>query len=215
MHTPKTMPPKKIAAKIAEVALRLLENKGAEAVSMRRVAKAVGITPMAIYHHFPGREALLKAITDAEFDKLLAFAEARISRRRSGAPLMDMMDGYLDYAVARPRVFDYVFSKPRPDARRFPKDFRARRSPTLNLIADAVAQGMKCGELREDDIWEVAMSIWAHVHGCVALYRGGRFDLSERQFRQIYRRSLCRLMNGLQAEQKISKSRIHHEGNFS
>jgi AcrR family transcriptional regulator len=59
------------ADRIAYVALSILEKEGPEAVSMRRVAEAVGITPMAIYHHFPSREALLNTITDREFAKLL------------------------------------------------------------------------------------------------------------------------------------------------
>jgi AcrR family transcriptional regulator len=35
------------------------------------IADALGITPMAIYHHFPSRDALLTMITDREFAKLL------------------------------------------------------------------------------------------------------------------------------------------------
>ena len=64
------------ADRIANVALTILENEGPEAVSMRRVAEAVGVTPMAIYHHFPSREALLNTITDREFAKLLSYMQA-------------------------------------------------------------------------------------------------------------------------------------------
>ena len=50
---------------IAEIALRILEEEGPEKVSMRRIAKEVGITPMAIYYHYPNRQALLQSITDS------------------------------------------------------------------------------------------------------------------------------------------------------
>ena len=40
---------------------------------MGRVAKEVGITPMAIYHHFPSREDLLGAVLDSEFAKVAEF----------------------------------------------------------------------------------------------------------------------------------------------
>jgi len=43
------------AEQIAKVVLEILESEGPEAVSMRRIAHAVGVTPMAIYHHFPNR----------------------------------------------------------------------------------------------------------------------------------------------------------------
>ena len=57
---------------------------------------------------------------------------------------------------------------------------------------------MKAGALRKDDPWEVAMALWAQAHGCVTLYRAGRFAMSERQFRTFYRASLRRLLTGLQ-----------------
>jgi AcrR family transcriptional regulator len=190
---------KNTAAKIAEVALGILEKEGPEAVSMRRVARAIGITPMAIYHYYPSREGLLKSITDAEFAKLGAHAGRLLARSktRGKSDLTRAVDAYLDYAFARPRIFDYVFSKPRFDARKFPEDFQARRSPTLNPVADVVAEAMTKGELKKDDVWEVALQLWAHVHGYVALYRGGRFSLDEKQFRALYHRAVRRLLEGV------------------
>lgn len=195
---------KATAEQIALVALRLLERGGPEAVTMREVANAVGITPMAIYHHFPNREALLKAVTDAEFGKLRCLIEAirQHGSTKPRAQLKEMMMSYVDYALAQPRLFDYVFSRPRPDARRFPDDFRARRSPTLTLFADAVAEAMLAGELKKDDVWEVTLALWAHIHGYLALYLGGRFDLSEEEFRGLCDRSVKRLMNGIRVKGK-------------
>ena len=56
--------------KIATAARRLLDKEGAEAVSMRRVAQAAGITAMAIYRHYPNRDALLNAVADEGFEEL-------------------------------------------------------------------------------------------------------------------------------------------------
>jgi AcrR family transcriptional regulator len=187
------------ATRIAETALRILEREGPEAVSMRRVAEAVGITPMAIYHHFPNRKALLTSITDQEFSRLLAYMKAHRLRGNGTRRFIGVMEGYIDYALARPRLFDYVFAQARPGARRFPGDFRARRSPTLNMVADEVAAAMQNGFLKKDDVWEVAFALWAHVHGYVVVYRAGRIDLSEKQFRTLVRRSLRRFLDGLRS----------------
>jgi len=199
MLSPQTIPTITTAEHITQVALELLESEGAEAVSMRRVASAVGITPMAIYHHFPNREALLNYITDAEFSKLLEYILAHPLRGDSESRLVDILEGYVDYALARPRIFDYVFSRPRPGARRFPKDFRGRRSPTLNHVADVVATAMEQGDLRKDDVWEIAFALWAHVHGYITLYRAGRISLSQKGFRELVHRSLRRFIHGLKA----------------
>ncbi len=187
----------KTAEQIAETALRILEEEGPEKVSMRRIAKEVKITPMAIYYYYPDRQSLLKSITDAEFGKLLSFFEARQKRTAPEDRLLTIMDGYLDYAFARPRIFDYVFSQYREGARQFPEGFRNRQSPTLNPIADILAEAMQAGELKQDDVWEIALELWAHAHGYVTLYRAGRFNLTERQFRTLVRRSFRRLLDGL------------------
>ena len=52
---------KPTAERISEAALRLLEAAGPDCVTMRAVAAAAGITPMAIYYHFRNRDSLLKS----------------------------------------------------------------------------------------------------------------------------------------------------------
>jgi len=185
--------------RIAETALKLLESGGEDGVSMRRVAAAVGITPMAIYHHFADRKTLLNFVVDREFTKYSESLQATPRRGTYESQILTSMDAYIDYAFAHPRIFDYVFAEPRPGARRFPEDFRARRSPTLNPVADLLQKAMEAGYLKQDDVWEVAMELWAHTHGYVALYRGGRFDLPEKEFRALVRRSIRRMIHGLKA----------------
>jgi len=109
------------------------------------------------------------------------------------------MDYYIDYSFAHPRVFNYVFSQRRFDARQFPRDFVARRSPTMNVVANTVSSAMKSGTIKKDSVWEIAMEFWAHIHGYIALHQAGRFDLSEREFRQLCRRSMKRIIYGLKS----------------
>ena len=185
--------------RIAETALKLLETGGEDGVSMRRVAAAVGITPMAIYHHFADRKALLNFVVDREFTKYSETFQSLPRRGTYESQILTCMDTYIDYAFAHPRIFDYVFAESRPGARRFPEDFRARRSPTLNPVADLLQKAMEAGYLKQDDVWELAMELWAHTHGYVALYRGGRIDLPEKEFRALVRRSIRRMLHGLKA----------------
>ena len=37
---------------------------------------------------------------------------------------------------------------------------------------------MQTGQVKKDDVWEVALELWALTHGYVALYRAGRFALA-------------------------------------
>lgn len=185
--------------KIRRAALKLFERGGADAVSMRRVADAVGITPMAIYRHFPNREALLKRLSDDSFQAIAHEWAAQATHPDVLERLQALLTPYLDYALANPHLFDHAFSLRRDDARRFPADFRERQSPTLTVIADAIDEGMRGGVLRADDPWDVAMTLWAHSHGLIALYRAGRFSYDEAQFRAFYLASLRRVIDGIKA----------------
>lgn len=187
------------AEKILEAAHALFDSEGPEAVSMRRVADAVGITPMAIYRHFPNREALLKRLSDDSFNAVAH----EWKRRGAGADpvkrLMALSEPYLDYALAHPHLFDHAFSVRRDDARKYPEDFRADLSPTFNVTVAAIKEGMAKGLLKKDDPYDVGMTMWAHQHGLVALYRAGRFSFDEAQFRAFCKKSLRRLIDGIKA----------------
>lgn len=182
--------------RIIEAARTILLAEGAGAVSMRRVAAIVGVTPMAIYRHFADRDALLKSVADASFAEI---ARRWVDKPRQGdldARVREMLDDHLDFALGQPRLYDFVFTELRHDARRFPDDFRAGRSPTLNLVADAISDGMRQGVLRRDDEWEIALSVAALLHGLVALYRGRRIGLSEQEFRALCHRAVGRVVDG-------------------
>ena len=183
--------------KILRAAHKLMDKGGAEAVSMRRVAEAVGITPMAIYRHFPNREALLKRISDDSFASVAQDWERRSRHPDVYQGLLPSLEQYLDYALTHPNLFDHAFSARRDDARRFPEDFRDRQSPTLTVIADKLAEGMQQGLFRPADPWDVAMTLWGLGHGLIALYRAGRFSYDEKRFRAFYLQSLETVFDGI------------------
>jgi AcrR family transcriptional regulator len=185
--------------RIAAAALELLERDGPEAVSMRRVAKMVGVTPMAIYHHYADRQALLQALVYSELEKLNALAARAAAPCARPADLIRAADAYLDYALERPHMFDYIYSARRPRPVRYPEDIRARKSLALTSLADEIAVSMEQGEMAKDDVWEVTLQCWAHTHGFVALYRAGWFTLDEKAFRALYHRAVMRLARGLRA----------------
>lgn len=185
--------------KILRAAHKLFDREGADAVSMRRVADAVGITPMAIYRHFPNREALLKKLSDDSFNATAQNWETHSRDSDVLQRVVALMEPYLDYALAHPHLFDHAFSVRRDDARRYPEDFRAGLSPTFNVALAAVVDGMEQGVLKPGDPHDVTMTLWAQQHGLIALYRAGRFSYDETQFRTFCLQSLGRLIDGIKA----------------
>jgi AcrR family transcriptional regulator len=164
---------------------------------MRRVAKAVGITPMAIYRHYPDRAALLKALADEGFEELAARLTGKRFSTSIEERLTQMGEIYLNHALQNPRLFELMFLKPREGARRYPQDFKAGDSPTANLLAEAIREGMKSGHFCEDDVWEIVFEMGALSHGLIMLYLGGRMGMTPARFRALYRRSLRRYIHGI------------------
>jgi AcrR family transcriptional regulator len=183
--------------KIAAAARRLLDKEGAEGVTMRRVAATVGITPMALYRHYPNRDGLLNAVADAGFFELAA---KLAGLRLTGAidrQLLKILDVFLDHAFDNPRLFELMFLTKREGARQYPEDFRTRRSPTANVSADVIAKAMETGYFRKDNVWEIVFETGALMQGLIMLYLGGRMVMSPSDFRSFCHRSFGRYLNGI------------------
>jgi AcrR family transcriptional regulator len=183
--------------KIATAARRLLDKEGVEAVTMRRVAEAVGITAMAVYRHYADRAALLNTLADRGFEELAARLHSLHLSGDIEEQLLKILDVFLEHALEKPKLFELMFLKPREGARRYPQDFKAGRSPTANLAAQVIERGMKNGYFRKDDVWEIVFETGALWQGLIMLYLGGRMDMSPSRFRSFCHRSFRRYVHGI------------------
>jgi AcrR family transcriptional regulator len=185
------------AGKIRAAAGKLLDRDGPDAVTMRRVAAAVGITPMALYRHFEHRDGLLNALSDAGFEQMAQRLARKVPPAEPEAQLVANLDAFLDFALEKPRLFELMFLRKREGARKFPEDFRTGKSPTASFSKAALEAGMKSGVFRRDDAWEITFETGALLQGLVMLYVGGRVGLSEKEFRALCHRAFRRYFHGI------------------
>jgi AcrR family transcriptional regulator len=187
--------------RIARAARRLLDKEGVEAVTMRRVAAAVDITAMAVYRHYADRKALLNALADEGFRELAAQLTAErtagTGTRSFEARLTRVLDVNLSFSLQNPRLFELMFLVPREGARQYPRDFAAGKSPTANLMAEMVQEGIASGYFREVDVWAIVFETGALWQGLMMLYLGGRVSMSAARFRAYCHESLGRYLHGI------------------
>ncbi len=166
------------AARIAEAARRILVTEGSAAVTMRRVAGDVGVTPMAIYRHYANREELLRTIADTTFDELAAAWRARSPTGDPRARLAATVDGHLDLALGQPNLYFFLFTELRqqPD-----------RSPTFTALTGLVAA--EYGE-------RLALMVAAELHGLIQLHHSGRIGMAEPDFRAFCHEAVGRILGG-------------------
>ncbi|GAB4000754.1 hypothetical protein GCM10029992_33820 [Glycomyces albus] len=185
--------------RIAAVAKELVSEGGSEAVSMRKIGDALGLSQMAVYRHFSSREALLAHVAEELFDDTYERLSAKPIPTDSVEALHMAVDDLVDLALDRPRQFAFMFLEPREGARVFPSDFSGGRSRLFALLTGIVDDGIARGVLAPTDSWKVGLTLTAIVYGLVTLYQGGRFALSDEEFRDLCHESLERLLNGILA----------------
>jgi AcrR family transcriptional regulator len=205
------MPVRTTSERIARAARRLLDKQGVEAVTMRRVAAAVDITAMAVYRHYADRKALLNALADEGFRELAErlAAEHHIGSVRASSDashdashdieqrLTRVLDLNLSFALENPRLFELMFLTPREGARQYPRDFAAGKSPTANLFAELIREGITSGYFRETDVWAIVFETGALWQGLTMLYLGGRVSMSATRFRAYCHEAIGRYMRGI------------------
>jgi AcrR family transcriptional regulator len=185
--------------RIIRASRRLFDEKGLEELSLRSVARRVGITPMAIYRHFDSKEALVDALVLDGLAQWSARVDA-LPQAEGLAKIEQISEAFLDFALEEPRGFEAAFLIHSRKARRYPDDFVAGRSPAGTIQLKAIKQAMADGVLEADSAIEIMMTNAALGQGLVTLYRAGRIAGGEADFRKLYRRATRRLMNSFKTE---------------
>lgn len=168
---------------------------------MRDIAKAVGITPMAIYRHYENKQALIDALV---LDALGEWSGI-VAAIPPAAPLEWLRDigiAYLDFALRKPRRYEAAFLIHSTKARRYPDDFVGGQSPAgalqLRLIEELMAQGV----LKASSPVEVLVTNAGLSQGLITLYRAGRIAGGESEFRELYLRAAARSTQAFMTERQ-------------
>ena len=175
-------------ARIFVAARALFDQSGVDGVSMRRIADKVGITPMAIYKHYPDKDALLNALM---LDGFAAW-EARVKKVHSAEPLdwlREMGETFLDFALNQPRRYEAAFLLKASAARKYPHDFAQGRSPVISKAMARIEEARARDQIGDTPTMDIAISFVALTQGLVDMYRAGRFT-GESEFRIAYRKAL-------------------------
>ena len=188
--------------RILASACDLYLSQGLDGFSMRKLAKAVGVTAPAIYRHFEGREAVLADV--------LREAHRTFSRYLYGAlaaptPLERFMgagEGYLNFVIEHPRWYGMMHTAPEHlGMDELPEDIEALQNAIHQFWNDRVRECMQAGILKEGDPEETSVTMWAHAHGLVQLYHQGCFPVEADDFRALFKASGARMMAGVATEE--------------
>jgi AcrR family transcriptional regulator len=181
----------------------ILQREGLAGLSIRNVAKAVKLSPMAIYRHFTDKDDLIDALMLDGFAAWEAIAAA-IRTKDPTQWLERLLEAFLDFALSQPHRFDAAFIFPARAARRYPDDFVAGRSPVLEMAYVRIEQAKAEGTLDDTPTPQIALTLSALAQGFVSMHRAKRFA-NEQQLCAAYRIAMRRAISSFAKE---SSSRV-------
>jgi AcrR family transcriptional regulator len=159
---------------LLDAASGLLLEEGPGALTMRRVAGAVGCSTTVLYTMFGGKEGLADALYQEGFERLRRRLEAADGGLDPRARLGALADAYRGNALAERGYYGVMFQQAIPRFRPSPASL-AVAGASLEVLAEAVQDAMEAGLLRPGDPQAVAEVLWAAVHGAVSLELAGHF----------------------------------------
>jgi AcrR family transcriptional regulator len=174
----------RLTEEIVSGALALIERDGSdEAVTLRAVAREIGIAAPSIYAHFPDRDAIVLAVVVRVFDELTEAIEAGLSQaaRDPASRLVAGCEAYLAFGLEHPARYGVLFSERRMSAASAsdycrPVSIGPDGRPVLEfgaesfaLLVSAVADCVSAGVSASTDVVADATAIWVALHGTVTL----------------------------------------------
>ncbi|MFE3600136.1 TetR/AcrR family transcriptional regulator [Streptomyces sp. NPDC059096] len=163
-----------LRAALLRSALDLLDTDGADALSLRAVARHAGVSPNAPYRHYQDKEALLAALATHGFTELRARFEAATDDPGDPAAsrpadladaLAPLARATVHYALGHPGLFHLMFGHPCVSHAEVSAASDAAQTAVTTRIAAFAAP---------EDRESLKIGVWALVHGLSLLLLDGR-----------------------------------------
>lgn len=194
-----TTPPPELRDACIVAAQEVIAEHGIENLSLREVARRLGVSHQAPYRHYPSRDHLLAEVMRRCFQRFAAHLDARERFEDPEQDLESLGQQYLDYARQHPLEYRLMFSTTWPEA-----------AEELELVRDAThAFDVLRGVLRRlhgevaamRDLVELdALYIWSTMHGLAGVMNGqciGRLNLRAKVLNQAVQHAMGRMGIGL------------------
>ena len=166
-----------LRAALIEEGLVQLESKAPDEVSLREIARNVGVSATAVYRHFPDKAALFKALCDVAGQRMAAaFSDAMSKTADTREAFNAMGRAYVKFALRNPSLFRVMMTQSAPSD---------RRGAAPGAVANPFAMlSETLDSLMSPDATRTARDIrrlqaWSMVHGLAMLMLDGQVPANE------------------------------------
>lgn len=160
---------------LLEAAERALSDGGLSALSLRGIAKAVGVSHAAPAHYFPDKRALISALGVYGAEQLESALTAAIDPRSTPVRRIGRLGrAYLQFAAARPALFQVMLQRNATH----PVDgaLESAEAAALNVLRNEVHDAVQSGWGNGLPPNALTLLLWSTVHGLAALLADREID---------------------------------------
>lgn len=204
-----------VRTKILDAARALFASEGYEAVTMRRIARAIEYSPTALYLHFKDKESLIRDLCRADFQSL-AHSFSRIGKEKDPiVRLRKIGRAYVEFAEEHPNHYRLMFMTPPLRAEGEDLAELGRGNPEEDAyaflratVAQAIGSGRLRPGLRDADL--VAQAVWAGTHGVISLHIAKQGDpwIDWRPVKKTAALVIDALISGLTRNEPLPKMKL-------
>ena len=192
--------------RILTCACDLYLDDGFDGFSMRKLARAMGVTAPALYRHFESKEQLLLEVVGEGYKVFIQY----LHRGLSGADPLDRFrlagSAYLDFALEHPRYYEILYSYIQfLGLDELPPEIEPLAAGIHQFWLDRVRECMDAGVLRPEDPEAISRTFWALSHGFITIYQRCMLPLEEDEFKAEFMRAGARLLMGVGSDELVSQ----------
>jgi len=151
----------------AEIQLR---EVGVESLSLRALARGIGVSQTAPYRHFEDKNQLLVALATKGYRELFSALEAAKSAAAENPAdqLRGLAHCYINFSSANPELFKLMFG-PSLESGEEETELRIVTRATLNLVRSVMQSGIERGDFAQQDVDYLSNAAWSSIYGLAIL----------------------------------------------
>jgi AcrR family transcriptional regulator len=154
---------------------RTVRERGVQDLSLRELAREIGVSHGAPRRHFPDRQALLDALAASGFERL--GAELRAAADGAGDEFQSRLEAtaaaYIRFATADPALLDLMFASKHRETQPPLHDAMER---AFAAMMELIVQGQASGLLQAGDPESVGLVLFSTIQGIAALLTAGMIE---------------------------------------